>query len=224
MKKNNTQRASARKSGGGTLMGVFIGLVFGLVLAFALVWFFNRMPLPFRTQEAAPVAAETPGPSAPVSLPGKPGDKPREKQQLEFYDLLEGKPAKGSDAAAGAAVTPPAASSTAKTPAPGVAKEATNEGATGDTAEVSAAPPVDVFFLQVGAFQNKADVDSLKAKLALQGFEANVQEVAVPNKGVMQRVRVGPFRSMTDMSRARNTLLQGGVQTTVVKQKELVAP
>ncbi|MCK9989113.1 MAG: SPOR domain-containing protein [Rugosibacter sp.] len=220
MKKHNTQRAPARKSGGGTLMGVFIGLVFGLVLAFALVWFFNRMPLPFRTQEAAPAATEAPGSSAAISLPGKPGDKPREKQRLEFYDLLEGKPAKSPDAAASTAAASAAAPAAVKTPVP----EAANEGDAADAAAPVVARPVDVFFLQVGAFQNKADVDGLKAKLAVQGFEASIQEVAVPNKGVMQRVRVGPFRSMADMSRARNTLLQGGIQTTVVKQKELAAP
>lgn len=191
MKKNTVRRPSAKKSSGGTLMGVFIGLVIGLVAAFILVWLFNRMPLPFRNQELAAPGADIVPMQSDVSLPGKPGDKPREKQKLEFYDMLPATPG----------YAPPSAT-TAPVESPMAAKS------------------VDIFFLQVGAFQNAQDVDNLKAKLALQGFEASVQEVTTANKGVMQRVRVGPFSSFAEMDRARAALVQGGIQTTVVKQKE----
>jgi cell division protein FtsN len=42
--------------------------------------------------------------------------------------------------------------------------------------------PTDVFYLQVGAFQKAADADNLKAKLALTGLYASVQEVAIPTR------------------------------------------
>lgn len=209
--KNNTttQRVPAKKSSGSTLTGVFIGLVIGLVVAFILVWLFNRMPLPFRNQEiSAPATDNVPTQSA-ISLPGKPGEKPREKQKLEFYDILEGKQDPSANAASSVPDRPPAATGDTSTDAP---TEAPIE-----------AKPVEVFFLQVGSFQNKQDVDNLKAKLALQGFEASVQEITIANKGVMQRVRVGPFPSLAEMNRARTTLVQGGIQTTVVKQKEPAA-
>jgi cell division protein FtsN len=80
--------------------------------------------------------------------------------------------------------------------------------------------PTEIFFLQVGAFQKAADADNLKAKLALTGLEASVQEVSIPEKGTMHRVRVGPFRSPEEMNRARTLLSQTGVQGTVIKQKE----
>lgn len=200
--KNNTsttRNTPAKKSGGSTLTGVFIGLVIGLVVAFILVWLFNRMPLPFRTQETSAPTAESGAPPSTLPLPGKPGDKPREKQKLEFYDILEGKPATS------------AAPSPTNTPPDNAAGEVLPEAS-------SEAKPADVFFLQVGAFKNTEDVDNLKAKLALQGYDASVQEITIANKGVMQRVRVGPFRNLAEMNRARTALVQGGIQTTVVKQ------
>lgn len=196
---NNIRNTPAKKSGGGTLTGIFIGLVIGLVAAFILVWVFNRMPLPFRTQETSAPPAESATPSSALPLPGKPGDKPREKQKFEFYDILEGKTATNATPAQ------------TNTPPGNVASETPAEA----SGEVK---PADVFFLQVGAFKNTEDVDNLKAKLALQGYDASVQEITIANKGVMQRVRVGPFRSLAEMSRARTALAQGGIQTTVVKQ------
>lgn len=180
-------------------MGVFIGLVIGLLVAFIVVWLFNRMPLPFRTQEtSAPIAENGASPST-LPLPGKPGDKPREKQKLEFYDILEGK-------------SPPST-------VPPVIKTPTDESADDLLSKTAPeAKPADVFFLQVGAFKDTEDVDKLKAKLALQGFDADVQEITIAGKGVMQRVRVGPFRNLAEMNRARMALVQGGIQTTVIKQ------
>ncbi|HEY8856750.1 MAG TPA: SPOR domain-containing protein [Rugosibacter sp.] len=198
---NNIHNTSAKKSGGSTLTGVFIGLVIGLVMAFILVWLFNHMPLPFRHQETSAPEADSVPSQSDISLPGKPGDKPREKQKLEFYDMLEGKPA---DNATSGNVPSPVTKEPSGTPA---------------STEASGEPKsVDVFFLQVGAFQNMRDVDNLKAKLALQGLDSNVQEITIANKGVMQRVRVGPFHSLAEMNRARTALVQSGIQTTVVKQ------
>ena len=135
----------------------------------------------------------------PAPLPGKPGDKPA-GQRFEFYNILEGK----QPAAPGAAASAPAAP-------PGVTV----------TPTVEAKPvPSEIFFLQVGAFQKAADADNLKAKLALTGLEASVQEVSIPDKGTMHRVRVGPFRDPDEMNRARTLLSQSGVQGTVIKQKE----
>jgi cell division septation protein DedD len=54
----------------------------------------------------------------------------------------------------------------------------------------------------------------------LTGLEASVQEVSIPEKGTMHRVRVGPFRDPDEMNKARALLSQSGVQGTVVKQKE----
>ena len=206
-------RAAHRKSGGGTLLGVFIGLVIGVLIAFGVVFYLNKSPLPFQNKyEGAPKADKdksgVPGGTGPAPLPGKAGDKPAGR--FEFYDLLEGK----KPAASGTAVPGTAAPGTAEpklAPPPGAAAAPVVE---------AKSAPVTVFFLQVGAFQKAADADNLKAELALTGLEASVQQVSIPEKGTMHRVRVGPFRDPDEMNRARTLLSQSGVQGTVIKQTE----
>jgi cell division protein FtsN len=88
--------------------------------------------------------------------------------------------------------------------------------------EVKQAPAgsKEQYFLQAGSFQNEADADNLKARLALMGVEATVQSATVPDKGVWHRVRVGPFPNIDDMSKARTTLAQNGIQASLIKVKE----
>ncbi len=217
--RNPTQKkpAQKKKSGGGTLVGIFVGLVVGLAVAFGVVWYLNKSPLPFQNKEIMP-RAERPGngavpgspaaaAQAPAPLPGKPGDKPTDrsadKQRFEFYGILEGK----QQATPGAKPAAPGTPAAAVPPAP-----------TSSASTAADAKPAETFFLQAGAFQKAADADNLKAKLALTGLETNVQEVSIPDKGTMHRVRVGPFKSPEEMNRARTLLSQSGVQASVVKQ------
>jgi cell division protein FtsN len=202
-------RTPQKKSGGGTLLGIFIGLVIGVSIAFGVVWYLNKSPLPFQNKyEGAPKAEkEKPGTNGstsgaaqtPALLPGKPGDKPVDRQRFDFYNILEGKQPATPGTAAPVATVPAATVPPAADGKPG---------------------PTEIFFLQVGAFQKAADADNLKAKLALTGLEASVQEVSIPEKGTMHRVRVGPFRDPDEMNRARSLLSQTGVHGTVIKQKE----
>jgi cell division protein FtsN len=75
----------------------------------------------------------------------------------------------------------------------------------------------DNYFLQVGAFQNEADADNMKAKLALQGFEAVVQTATIPEKGVWHRVRVGPLNDITQINKIRGELTTNGFNTDLIK-------
>jgi cell division protein FtsN len=184
---------------GGTLLGVLIGLVFGVLLSLGVVWYFNKMPIPFQdktnhAERAATGDANQPG--QPMALPGKPGDKvgdrggdkesdkAADKPRFEFYKILPG-------------------NQEAK-PAPAAAP--------GDTRTA-----IEPMFLQAGSFQRAADADNLKARLALMGVEASVQEAEVADKGKMFRVRVGPYTSADEMNRARSQLSQNGIQTNTVK-------
>lgn len=185
------------------MIGIFVGLVIGVLIAFAVVLFLNRTPLPFMNKyEGANGAGNGSKPQAPgtvpavpqpIPLPGKPGDKPVEKPRFDFYGILEGKqPA--TPGTAPAANPPPVATPEAKS--------------------------VDVYYLQAGAFQKTTDADNLKAKLALLGVDATVQETNVAGKGNLFRVRAGPFKSPDEMNRVRTQMSEGGVQATVVKLKE----
>lgn len=75
----------------------------------------------------------------------------------------------------------------------------------------------DNYFLQVGAFQNEADADNMKAKLALQGFEAVVQTATIPEKGVWHRVRVGPLNDIDQINKIRGELTTNGFNTDLIK-------
>ena len=195
------------------LLGLFLGLVIGVLIAFGVVWYLNKAKLPFMDKyEGAPPAANRPtgnGQAAsgsvpatpvPLPLPGKPGDKVTEKPRFDFYGILEGKqPANQAPVEIKPAPVPTPTVSPAPAAAPAAAK------------------PAESVFLQVGAFQKATDADKLKAKLVLLGMEANVQEVDLPEKGVMHRVRVGPFRSPDEANKARTQLSQDGVQAAIVK-------
>jgi len=84
----------------------------------------------------------------------------------------------------------------------------------------STGAPKEAFFLQAGAFQNAPDADNLKARLALLGVEASIETSAVPDKGIWHRVRIGPYTSVEELNRTRDTLKQNGVQTTLIKARE----
>ena len=75
----------------------------------------------------------------------------------------------------------------------------------------------DNYFLQIGAFQDEADADNMKAKLALQGFEAVVQTASIPEKGVWHRVRVGPLSDIDQINKIRGDLTTGGFNTDLIK-------
>lgn len=81
------------------------------------------------------------------------------------------------------------------------------------------APPKDAYILQAGAFQNPADADNLKAKLALLGLEAGVEPTSLADKGVLYRVRLGPYRNIDEINRVRAQLVQNDVEATLVKVK-----
>ena len=78
----------------------------------------------------------------------------------------------------------------------------------------------EAFYLQAGAFQNAPDADTLKARLALLGVEATIQTTTLPDKGVWHRVRAGPYTSIEELNRARETLKQNGVETTLIRVRD----
>jgi cell division protein FtsN len=75
----------------------------------------------------------------------------------------------------------------------------------------------DSYFLQIGAFENVDDADNMKAKLALQGFEAVVQTADIPEKGVWHRVRVGPLTDVEQINKVRADLTLNGFNADLIK-------
>ncbi|MCX7513419.1 SPOR domain-containing protein [Frateuria hangzhouensis] len=87
-------------------------------------------------------------------------------------------------------------------------------------APATAVPPPAAgsgYLLQVGAFPAAADAEALKAKLALQGFVANVQTVQVGGQ-TFHRVRLGPYRSATELESVQNRLAGAGYKAIALKE------
>ena len=221
-----TKSSKPRRSGGSTLLGLFIGMVVGVVIAFGLVWYLNRTPTPFldRSNHAehppVPLAPVVPGSGAvPEPLPGKPGDKPVEKPRFDFYNVLP----KGSDALP--APTKPEETTEVVKPPPAKPEKADGKpGGDAERAKAEAAlldkPPVpETFFLQAGSFEDPSEADNLKARLALMGVEASVQKVELPEKGTVHRVRVGPYLGQEEMTKARQQLTSNGINAAIIKIK-----
>lgn len=78
----------------------------------------------------------------------------------------------------------------------------------------------DVFFLQVAAFQNPADADNLKARLALAGIESRIQTAQLPDGKIWHRVRVGPFHDMNELEASRAALKQNNLEANLIRVKE----
>ena len=192
-----------RKSGGGTLIGMFIGLVLGVAVAAGVVWFMNKSPLPFNSKVQPPARQDSAGTAAkpapqdgqPLALPGKPGD-PIPEKRFQFYDILPGK----ADAVPDKAGKPTAA------------KEEPKKEEKKEEPKESKVP----LFLQAGSFSTPEDADNQKAKLAFMGIEAVIQQVMIQDK-TLYRVRVGPYTRIDELNKVRAQLAKSGIDAQLSK-------
>ena len=203
MSRNDNSRSSAPSKSGSLLAGILIGMVLGVAIAGGVAWYILKMPNPFVNKElhepvqlapdaVKPAPAKTalvPGSAAAASGAGE--GKPR----FEFYKVLTDKP----DAAA------PIPKGSGK-PAPAQAGQPDDKAITKEN-----------YLLQAGAFSNADDADKLKARLAMLGMEASVQTAAVPDKGVLYRVRLGPYKGTDEMNKTLAMLKQNGVNATPIR-------
>jgi len=72
-------------------------------------------------------------------------------------------------------------------------------------------------YLQAGSFQSVAEADNQKARLALMGVEARIQQVMLQDK-VWYRVRLGPYPRMDEVNILRGELARQGIDARVVKK------
>lgn len=209
------------KGGGGIGAGILIGLIIGVGVAVAIAFYLNRASSPFAdkvkpreqvaqaprptpetlepgtTQRSAPdvsVAAPTAPAEGPVSLP--PPDTPRHgstpaakpaEPEKPDYDFYQILAGKSE----ALNVDKPAASDKSK-----AGKK---------------------MFFQLGAFASETEADNLKARLALTGIEASISSINVPDKGLLHRVRVGPYSKPEDIDRVKALLKNEGLSPVMVR-------
>lgn len=209
---------------GGTLIGVFIGIVVGLGLAATVAYWLMKnnpaLPMPSLGHGNQETAKD-----APQKVAKADADKPR----FDFYKILPGaeepkvqpekRPADRGDRAvvdqakdrssdkAGAARAQPAVVADAPKP--------TEKPVTAEAAKP--AKPADRFWLQAGSFSASPDAENLRARLALAGWEATVQEGALPDKSVRYRVRLGPYDNSDELGRMKSELAKRGFDVAVIR-------
>ncbi len=190
---NGNKSASPRKGGNSLGVGIIAGLVIGIGLAVAVVWYLKSSPSPFVNREQPALVKPQPDSKmskVPAEQPAVTGDG---KQRFQFYKILTDKQK--------TTVEPAARNQSAKTQSANSKPDAVFE------------PKI----LQLISFSNADDADKYKAKLALLGVETNIQKATIPDKGVVYRVRTGPYNSAEKMDHARVFLKQNGVDSTPMR-------
>ena len=197
MAKHRSRHATRNKSGGGFLLGVFIGLVIGLGIAIGVAFYINKTPLPFTDRSRTPGSNGAPEGKSPTiaGMPqgGAGASGPSDKPKFDFYKILP----RGEEP---------------------VTDKELKERMRGAKSQPGGAK--DVYYIQVGTFQNPAEADNQKAKLAILGVESSVEPAALPDKGTWYRVRIGPYTKLDEINRVRQTLAQNGINASLVKLKD----
>jgi cell division protein FtsN len=219
-----TRRAPARtphSAFGGTLVGIFIGIVVGLGMAATVAYWLMKnnpaLPMPSLSRDTREAPQD-----ATTKLAKADADKPR----FDFYKILPGIEEPKVDAARRAPPTGDRA----------LVEQAKERAAAKATAPVDAVParvpdkvvPVDAppklasktadrFWLQAGSFSSVPDAENLRARLALAGWEATVQEGALPDKSVRYRVRLGPYDNPDELGRMKTELARRGFDVAVIR-------
>jgi cell division protein FtsN len=190
-----------QRSAGNFLLGMAVGVVLGLAVALAIAFYLNKTPVPFLARNAKPAEKTSPG-SDKTPIAGLPSGTPApvlspEKPKFDFYKIL-----------------------------PGQEEPVTEKELRERTRQARAQPggqqaaSKDVYFIQAGSFQNPAEADNQKARLAILGFESSVEPANLPDKGTWYRVRLGPYTKVEELNRVRQALAQNGIDASLVKIKE----
>jgi len=186
--------ASPSRSGGSFLLGMFVGLLVGLAIALGVAFYLNKTPLPFLGKPKPAAGADASKPAVVAGMPQ--GAAKADKPKFDFYKILPGH------------------------------EEPVSEKELKDAAKTAKSQPEatrGVYFIQAGSFQNPADADNQKAKIAILGFESSVEPTALPDKGTWYRVRLGPYTTLEELNRVRRTLSQSGIDASLVKLKDVAA-
>ena len=197
------QMTATRKSSEGSfLLGIFVGLLIGLAISLGVAFYLNRTPMPFtvakpKDEKAAPAGKSAAIPGLPQRDASAAASPSGEKPKFDFYKILPGAEEPVSDKELRDKLR------AAKSQPPGQQESSK-----------------DVYFIQAGSFQNPADADNQKARLAILGFESSVEPANLPDKGTWYRVRMGPYNKLDEINRIRQALAQNNIDASLVKIKE----
>lgn len=203
MKITNQQAGHIRKVDsssveyGGTLLGFILGLGVGLGVAFLIAFYLSKNT----PQERPGVRA----PNLPLAIKSAPpptdGENASSTEPLDLNRPLQGK------------------SPAPNTNAPDPIGDLANGKKPAETVVTPAAKSEPIYFLQVGAFNKRADADAQKASLAIQGIQSQLSEIS-SDGNTLWRVRIGPYNSVEESNPVRDKLNGMGIKPSVIKSSK----
>jgi cell division protein FtsN len=213
---------------GYAVIGVVIGaILMAVMMRGSLLTSMNKPSGPQANPQATAEHGSEPGVVEPAA-----GDSAPKKPQFDFYSVLSEKEVRIPDAVISAQAraeqqqkqqaaqlqAQQQAAQQAAAAAPANAPAAVSENVVAAPAAAVPQPATGSgYLLQVGAFPNSADAETLKAKLAMQGFVANVQSVSIGGQ-TYNRVRLGPFHSATELESTKQRLAGAGINAITLKE------
>lgn len=228
-----------KKKSSGAWFGLILGMVLGVAAAVAVALFVTQAPMPFKDKASRstpttllPDVANAPDPN--IALYGKdgpagtrtpaqggssvnpPGAAPEPGQAKTPLTDAIGEIIAGLDTPSGAASpTAPKAAPVSK-PDGKVASATVSPPPAAPVANKPAANTQTTYYLQTGAFRSKPDAQAMLAQVVLLGLPVHI-ETAESNGSTINRVRVGPFKGIDEMNRARTKLGDAKLESSVVR-------
>jgi len=167
--------------------GFALGISVGLVIAFCVhVYDLRSTKVTNANIKAPPLSGEHAKEQADTPAP----ESAQDNTHYDFYDVLPK-----------FEVVVPAQKKDPKKP--------------GDSAAGSIDTP-GTYVLQVGSWRNFADADRVRAQLALQGIESNIQKVSV-DADTWHRVRIGPITDLKKLEDTRRRLREAQIDALVIR-------
>ena len=230
-----TRKKSARS--GSAWFGLVLGMVLGVAAAVAVALFVTKAPMPFKDKASRdtpttllPDVKNAPDPN--IALYGKDGPAGTRSAAMGGSSVNPPTPAPEPTPPANdgigqiiAGLDQPAARP-APTPAPAPAPvkpppaPQTRQPVPPPPPPPPAARPAPgtqtTYYLQTGAFRSQAEAQAMLARVVLLGLPVRV-EAGESNGAPINRVRVGPFKGIDDMNRARTRLGDEKIESTVIR-------
>lgn len=203
---------NVNKQRGGMILGIIVGVLVGLGVALAVAVYVMKVPTPFNNKSTS-------------RTPAQDAAEVKKNKDWDPNAALAGKPAAKPDAASPAPQPNPAPTAPAAVqPAPAApaavtasVKVSTPVPAPTSTPNISASTSEIEYFVQVAAFNNEAEAQAMRGKLALAGFEGKVIEREQSGRTVY-RVRTGPYTQAAG-EKAKTSLEAAGFETIMVRSQ-----
>ncbi|MFZ1180574.1 MAG: SPOR domain-containing protein [Herbaspirillum sp.] len=197
-----------RRQAGGTFLGLILGLIVGLGIAVVVALAITRSPVPLgnklvRQERSELSPSQTSDPNKPLYGKDVVREAPSAPSAAQDADWNE---------------SAPDTEEPDMPPAKADAPQDKPDAVTTDQLARSGSTAADrwIYFLQTGAFRQRADAENARAQLALLGFEAKVSERPSSN-GILYRVRIGPVTQSEIVNRIRSKLSEDGINASIVR-------